>query len=173
MREINKPLQKHANIVVPEIMRWVAEKDRLFQWEASHFIQAIFPAFDKALERGMINLIKRDGDKNAKIVISVLRAYKGEVFLHGVCREFIKKHHSDKFMKEMFIVLSQTGVVRGEYGFVDAYKVKKQEVQNWKEDEDKFIQLFVKKYEAYLDKRILYEQKRADEDIELRKREFE
>ncbi len=169
---INKPLQKHANIVVREIVSWFAEKDWLFQWEASHLLQAIFPAFDKSLESEMINLIKKGGDKNAKIVISVLRAYKGEPFLYGVCKEFIKRYHSDKYMKEMFIILSQTGVVSGEYGFVEAYKDKRQEVRDWKEDKNKTIQSFVKKYEAYLDGRIVYEQKHADEDIELRKREF-
>lgn len=170
---INKPLQKHANIVVQTIVSWFAEKDWLFQWEASHLLQAIFPAFDKSLENEMISLVKRGGDKNAKIVISVLRAYKGEPFLHGVCKEFIKKYHSDKYVKEMFIVLSQTGVVSGEYGFVEAYKAKRQEVQDWKKDKNKTIRFFVKKYKTYLDKRIAYEQKRADEDVELRKREFE
>ncbi len=169
---INKPLQKHANIVVREIVGWFAEKDWLFQWEASHFLQAIFPAFDKSLESEMINLIMKGGDKNAKIVISVLRAYKGEPFLYGVCKEFIKRYHSDKYMKEMFIILSQTGVVIGEYGFVEAYRAKRQEVQDWEKDKNKTIQSFVRKYEDYLDRRITYEQKRADEDVELRKREF-
>ncbi len=51
---INKPLQEHANIVVREIVGWFAEKDWLFQWEASHLLQAIFPAFDKSLEREML-----------------------------------------------------------------------------------------------------------------------
>lgn len=169
---ISKPLQKHANIVVRAIVNWFTEKDWLFQWEASHLLQAIFPAFDKSLEREMIKLIKKGGDKNAKIVISVLRAYKGEPFLHGVCKEFIKKYHSDKYMKEMFIILSQTGVVSGEYGFVEAYKAKRQEIQDWKQDRNKTILSFVGKYEAYLDKSIAYEQKRADEDVEMRKREF-
>jgi ppGpp synthetase/RelA/SpoT-type nucleotidyltranferase len=172
LHQINKPLQKHAGIVVPEIVNWFNEKEWLFQWEASHFLQAVFPAFDKVLENEMIYLIKKSGGRNAKIVISVLRAYKGEPFLHGVCKEFIKKYHSDKYMKEMFIVMSQTGVVSGEYGFVEAYKAKREEVQDWKKDKNKSIQSFVGKYEAYLDKRIIQEQKQADEDVELRKKEF-
>jgi predicted Fe-S protein YdhL (DUF1289 family) len=64
------------------------------------------------------------------------------------------------------------GVVSGEYGFVEGLKRKKKEIQNWKKDEDKAIQLFVKKYEDYLEKRILSEKKQADENTELRKRRF-
>ena len=157
---INKPLQKHANIVVQAIVRWFAEKDLLFHWEASHFLQVIFHAFDESLERELIKLVKKGGDKNAKIAISVLRAYKGEHFLHDVCKEFIKKNHSNKYEKEMFIILSQTGVVSGEYGFVEAYKAKRQEIQDWKKDKNKTILSFVKKYETYLDRRIAYERKR-------------
>jgi ppGpp synthetase/RelA/SpoT-type nucleotidyltranferase len=169
---INKQLKKHANVVVPAIVGWFSEKNCLFQREASHFLQAIFPTFDKALESEMINLVKKGGDKNVKIIISILRAYKGEIFLHGVCKEFIKRYHSDNYMKEMFIILSQTGVVSGEYGYVEAYKAKRQEIQDWKKDKNKTILSFVKKYETYLDSRIAYEQKRADEDIEMRKRKF-
>jgi beta-lactamase class D len=65
------------------------------------------------------------------------------------------------------------GVVSGEYGFVKGFEKKKEEIQSWKKDKNKAIQLFVKKYEEYLDKRISYEKKQADENIELRKRQFD
>ncbi len=64
------------------------------------------------------------------------------------------------------------GVVSGEYGFVEGYKKKKEEIQGWKKGKNKAIQLFVKEYEDHLEKRILYEKKQADEVIELRKRQF-
>ncbi len=73
----------------------------------------------------------------------------------------------------MFIVLSQMGVVSGEYGFVEGYERKKQEIQDWKKDTSKVIKNFAQKYENYLSKQIGYERKKADEDIEIRKREFE
>ena len=65
------------------------------------------------------------------------------------------------------------GVVWGEYGFVKGYERKKQEIQEWKNDKNKVIKKFAQEYESYLSKRIDYEKKGADEDIEIRKREFE
>ena len=86
----------------------------------------------------------------------------------------IKEYHENEdYHKEIFIVLSQMGVVSGEYGFVKGFEKKKEEIQSWNKDKNKDIQLFVKKYEDYLDKRILFEKKQADEDIELRKRQFD
>jgi len=93
--------------------------------------------------------------------------------LHNVCKELIKEYpKNEDYHKKMFIVLSQMGVVSGEYGFVEGFKNKKEEIQSWKKDKNKAIKLFVKKYEDYLDKRIVDEKKQADEDIELRKRQF-
>ena len=73
----------------------------------------------------------------------------------------------------MFIILSQTGVVSGEYGFVEAYKAKRQEIQDWKKDKNKTILSFVKKYETYLDRESHTNGNAPDEDVEMRKREFQ
>ena len=73
----------------------------------------------------------------------------------------------------MFDVLSRMGVVSGVYGYVEGYKNKKWIIQSWKKEKSQAIRSFVKEYEKYLDKKILYEKKRADEITEMRKREFE
>jgi len=174
LHQMNKPLNENAEIIVPEILKWFKKKDSLLHWEGSHLIQAIFPTFNKVLEEKLIKLIKFKNEKNIRIVFNILRAYKGEEFLHNVCKELIKEYPKNRdYRKKIFIVLSQMGVVSGEYGFVEGFKKKKEEIQIWKKDKNEAIQLFVKKYEGFLDKRILYEKKQADEVIELRKRQFD
>ncbi len=173
LHQIKKPLSDNSEIIVPEILKWFKRKDYLLNWEGSHLIQAIFPTFDKVLEEELIKLIKSQNEKDIRVVFNILRAYKGEEFLHNVCKEVIKEYPKNKdYHKKIFIVLSQMGVVSGEYGFVEGFKKKKDEIQSWRKDKNKDIQLFVKKYEDYLDKRISYEKKQADEEIELRKRRF-
>ena len=174
LHQLNESLSKNTEIVVPEILKWFKKKDSLLHWEGSRLVEAIFPVFNKSLEEELIKLIKSKNKKNIRIVFNILRAYKGEEFLYNVCKELIKEHpENDDYHEEIFIVLSQMGVVSGEYGFAEGFKKKKEEIQSWKKDKNKAIQLFVKKYEDYLDKRILYEKKQADEDIELRKRRFD
>ncbi|HDH05247.1 MAG TPA: hypothetical protein ENH01_05975 [Nitrospirae bacterium] len=173
LHKINEPLQKHVKVVINEIIKWYSQKTGRFEWEASHLIQAIFPTFNKEVEKELIRLIKSKKEKNAKIVLSILRAYKGEPFLHNVCKNFVRHSpYMEKFKGSLFNALSQTGVVSGEYGFMNAYKQKLEEVQLWKKDRSKAIKAFIKEYEVYLNKQIAFEQKRADEDIELRKREY-
>ena len=174
LHEVNKPLSENAEIVVPEILKWFKKKDSLVHWEGSRLIEVIFPVFNKSLEEELIKLIKSKSEKNIRIVFSILRAYKGEEFLYNVCKELIKKYpDKEEYYTKIYDILSQMGVVSGEYGFVGGFKKKKEEIQSWKKDKSKAIQLFVKKYEDFLDKRIQYEKKQADEDIELRKRQFD
>jgi len=174
LHQIKKPLSDNSEIIVPEILKWFKKKDYLLNWEGSRLIQAIFPIFNKSLEEELIKLIKSKNEKDIRVVFNILRAYKGEEFLHNVCKELIKEYpKNEDYHKKIFIVLSQIGVVWGEYGSVEGFKKKKDEIKIWKKDKNEAIQLFVKKYENYLEERILYEKKQADEDIELRKRQFD
>jgi len=175
--EIREDLAQAEKVIIPEILKWFTEKDWLYHFEASHLLGAIFPSFNSKLGDYLVDLIKQGGKQNALLVLSVLRAYKGESFLHEVSKAFIKKflqNENDEFYKEyrseMFIILSQTGVVSGEYGMRDAYKRKKDEIQPWKKDRNPAIQVFVKDYEKYLDDSIKFEEHRADEDIQLMKK---
>lgn len=173
LHELNRPLSENAEIVVPEILKWFKKKDSLLHWEGSRLVEAIFPVFNKRLEEELIKLIRSENKKYIRIVFNILRAYKGEEFLHNICKELIKKYpDKEEYYTKIYDILSQMGVVSGEYGFVEGFKKKKEEIQSWKKDKNKAIQLFVKKYEDYLEKRIVYEKKQADEVIELRKRQF-
>jgi hypothetical protein len=171
--KIKVPFNKNAKIVVPEILKWFSKKDRIFYSQACLLLHAIFPSFNNILKKELIRLVKTKSDKSAEIVIDILRQYEGEECLHNVCKEFVKTYSkNDKYDMEIFHILSQMGVVSGEHGFAEGYGKKKESIQDWKKDKNRAIQSFVKKYEDYLDRQISFEQKRADERLELRKREF-
>jgi len=173
LHKLNDPLSQNAKIVIGEVIKWFKKEDWLYYWDGGHFLQVIFPAFHLELEKHLIKLLKSKNKNKAKIILYILRSYKGEPFLHNVCKEFLKQYPKNvKYKQEMFSILSQMGVVSGEYGFVEGYKKKKQEIQEWKNDKSKIIKEFTQEYENYLSKQIDYGEKRADEDIEIRKREF-
>jgi hypothetical protein len=177
LHKLGEPLQKNKDAVIKSILPWFEEKDGLYSLEASHLLQIIFPSFDKVLKDALIMMIDEGGKENARIVLGVLSAYKGEIFLHEVAKHFIKKYLKDETGKEyrgyrtdLFIILSQMGVVWGEYGLADGYSSKKDAVQAWENEKDPRIVKFLTQYKDYLNKSIEFEKKRADVDIELFKR---
>ena len=91
--------------------------------------------------------------------------------MHGACKLLIIQFSDSVRIKgKVMRVLSSTGAVTGEYGFVEAYERKLAEIQHWKKDRRKPIQSFVSEYEEYLNGQIEFEKKRTDENIELMKR---
>jgi hypothetical protein len=50
---------------------------------------------------------------------------------------------------------------------------KREDAKTWLDDDSLVVKAFLKEYRAYLEKLAVRARKRADEDLELRKREFE
>lgn len=169
---LNEKLSPHGKNLLPIILAWYKEKDWLFRWEASRLIQNIYPQFNSELEALLLERIKTGGEDNADIVMHILDGYDGEIFTHKVCKEFIKKYKKEKYQRSMRIFLSKTGTVMGEYGLVEAYKKKIDEIQSWKEEKDPTILTFIKSYEKSLNSQIVFEKKNADGTIEMMKKTY-
>jgi len=177
---LKEPLKRAENTIIPKLLSWYKDGGKknkwLFGWEASQIFEKIFPALDSVLlEKHLIQIIDRGTEESRKTVLSLLGKYKGEDFLWGIAKAFIKKYKNIKYYKEikgnLMGVFSQMGMVSGEDGFVRGYKQKKDQIQKYKQDP--ILKDFVKEYEEYLEKRIIDEQKRTDESIELMRRGLE
>jgi hypothetical protein len=99
-----------------------------------------------------------------------LRNYKGEFFIHRLCKEIVKSLPADSPLRnEIAIALETTGVVSGEFGFAEAYERKRLEVLEWLTDPDARVRDFAKSYIDGLEQMRDDERRRAEEDIALRK----
>ena len=78
----------------------------------------------------------------------------------------------DPLLGEVEIILESTDVLSGEFGRVQAYMAKKQEVLDWLTDSDAKVRSFAGRYTLLLDRQIAAEQRRAEESIQMRKRMY-
>ena len=74
-------------------------------------------------------------------------------------------------ISEIRIILENTGVIEGELGQVEAYKLKQQEIADWLLDANEKVRT-LQKCMAGLDKQIISEKRRVEESIEIRKHIF-
>lgn len=170
--ELDKSLVPVGKQILPLIFNWFKEKDWLFKWEASRIINNIYPNFSPELETMLLDAIKTGGNENGQLVLNVLDNYNGEIFTHNVCKEFVKKYEDKDFRNSLDIALSKTGVVSGEYGLMQAFEKKVDEIQPWKKDENKEVRNFAKKYEQGLKRQIVWEKKGADDMIHMMKKTY-
>jgi hypothetical protein len=68
--------------------------------------------------------------------------------------------------------LLATGVVSGEYGFVDAYKSKQADIEPWLSDENPDVVAFACQYKELLGRMIEDETKRVVESVALEKHRY-
>ncbi|MCX6757229.1 MAG: RelA/SpoT domain-containing protein [Candidatus Nomurabacteria bacterium] len=179
--KLKESLQKNAWVIIPAVLQWYSmgtEKHNqwLYRWEASHFLKEVFPTSNPELEKELIKLIKHGGKDGLMVVDEFISRFEGQDFLWKLVEEVINTYKSvtkyDETKRKLFGYLSQTGVVVGEYGFVEAFKSKKNALVPLKTTTNAGYLLFLNDYETYLDSQIASYQKMADDEIDKRKREY-
>jgi tRNA nucleotidyltransferase/poly(A) polymerase len=168
--ELQKVLSSMPEKLVDAASQWFDEGYGMFIYRGGKFLKNIFPDFPERFENKLIEFV-RSGEKDKQMIaLAVLRNYDGNPMTHKVCKELVKAFPPGSAeLNEVCLVLQSTGVVCGEYGFVEAYQRKKTEIEPWLADDSERVQTFARQQLANLDTQIDWSKKRADEDIELRK----
>jgi hypothetical protein len=171
--ELQKPLSRIPEKAVEIVASWYDGDYGMFIYYGANLLKIIFPDFPKPFEEKLIEVVRTGNKRNIDIVMTVLRNYDGQTFLHYICKELIINIPDDNdYISEIRVILDSTGVVHGEYGFANAFTKKKEEIGTWLEDENEKVRNFAIEYDDILEKRIKWETKRTDEDIELRKHKY-
>jgi hypothetical protein len=146
----------------------------MFPYNGGRLISAAFPGFSDELGRKLMSLVSTGTHDDLEFVISILSAYDGEQFVEPLCKDIIRRLPADDELRgNVTLVLQATGVVSGEFGLVEAYKGKRDALVPGLSDTDESVRSFTQEYIASLDRQIAAEQRRSEEELEMRKRRYE
>jgi hypothetical protein len=148
--------------------------DRMFRYTFGRLTAAAFPTLTEPLKAKFLSFINERTREDLAFVIQVLSGYSGSQFVDDLCKEIVRRlDPNDRLQDDLSLMLQSTGVVSGEFGFVDAYKKKREQLMPWLSDPDANVRLFAQKHIAGLDRHISAEQRRSEEDLEMRKRQYD
>jgi len=171
--ELVEPLSVIPEDLVDIVLSWYNFDSTLFQYRGGDLIAKIFPEFNNLLKAKLIDLIRSRGEEIVDFVTSILKNYKGEIFLHDVCKEIIANiPEESEYLTDVQIILEESGVLHGEFGFVELCERKKAEILPWLEDKNSKVKSFAGAYVRSLDRQRAAEQRRVEEEIEMRKHEY-
>jgi hypothetical protein len=171
--DLRKPLARDPAFAVKTVREWYTEDSRLFQFRGGRVLHDVFPGIGPELEAPLMDVVREGTDDAIDFVLRILRAYEGQPFVHGLCKAVIDAlPENDRRLLEIEIILQSTGVVAGQFGFVEAYQRKKDEVSSWLTDERQKVRTFAERYIRTLDRSIAAEQRRSEADYELRRRDW-
>lgn len=136
-------------------------------------LKGVFPNFDPQLQALLLQHLARGHDKDLEFALAVVRTYGGSAPILDFCKAIVRlaPEHS-KAWRELAAALETTGVVRGEYGLVEAYERTRDGLAAWQTDPHIKVRAFVDWLTEELERMIAFERQRADESIALRKYQY-
>lgn len=168
---LTQPLANHLNTVLATVSDWCNGDDHLFRIYVAKLISNIFPKYTSELNTSLLKLVSDGNEKDYRMVIAILCNYKGTPEINNICKDIISKlPEKSDLLISISNTMQNTGIVEGEYGLVKALEEKKESISSWLDDSNPKVKKFAEKYKANLDKQIIYQQRQAEEDLELRKR---
>lgn len=167
---LQQPLSRIPEQAVDIVSGWYDGEYGLFIYRGAKLLSNIFPDFPDQFKNKLLRLVRSGNREKQMAVMAILRNYEGSPTTHEVCKELVKSFDANsRELDEVSVILESTGVVHGEYGFVEAYQRKQEEITPWLSDSDERVRTFAQQYITRLSAQIDWAKKRADEEIELRK----
>jgi hypothetical protein len=134
LSELREPLANFGADMVQKLRASHEDDARMFQYRGAGLLTAVFADFT-LLENSLRSIIAEGKRRGIEFVLAVLRAFDGQRALHPACSDIVAAlQPDDELLNEVAIVLDTTGMVSGQFGFVEAYQRKKVEMEGWLSD---------------------------------------
>lgn len=171
---LEKELSKDPQLAIRKGLSWFARDRKLFEFRGGRLLSNAFPNCTSEFAAALAELVKAGGDTETDFALAILHSYCGETSTHVVLKEIVSKFPDDiSKMSRVRIAIDSTGVVSGEFGFAEAWRVKKECLTEWLTDERPAEKAFAEQHIAELDIRIASELRRAEAEREMRNRSYE
>lgn len=170
---LGKHLTSTGQYLLAQCETWHRENSQLFEFRGGRLIPLIFPELTPELEGLMKKFLISRREGAPRFVADMLRGYRGSPLTHELYKLIVEAApEGDPALAAVEVALISTGVVSGEFGMREAYQRKKAEIQPWLSDLRPRVKAYAEAYDRTLDRMIASEQRRSEEDLEARKRQY-
>jgi hypothetical protein len=171
---LEKSFANIADHAVSTVRQWFVSGDPMFQFRGGRLLASSFPNFPEAFSRKLLSYAQTGNRDDVEFVIRLMSSYRGQTFLNETCKAVVRALPAgDALLSGVERILQDTGPVMGEFGLVDSYTKKKQEMASWLGDADAHVRAFAESHVLMLDRQIAAERRRSEESIEMRKRMYD
>jgi hypothetical protein len=169
--ELEQVLSKDPQLAISKGLLWFAQDREQFQFRGGRLLNKAFPTCTPEFAAALAELVKAGGDAEADCSLAILQNYLGETSTYVVLKEIVSRFpNDDRKMGGVRISINSTGVVSGEFGLAEAWRVKKESLTQWLTDERHAVKSFAEKHIAELDRMIASERRRVEAEREMRNR---
>ncbi|HKO30489.1 MAG TPA: PilZ domain-containing protein [Nitrospiraceae bacterium] len=172
--ELKKVLSKDPQLAISKGLLWFAQDRELFRFRGGSLLNRAFPNCTPEFAAALAELVKGGGETEADFSLAILQNYRGETSTYVVLKEILSRFpHDDRKLDGIRISIDSTGVVSGEFGLAEAWRVKKESLTHWLTDERHAVKVFAENHIAELDRMIASERRRVEAEREMRNRNYD
>lgn len=170
---LRNPLAAAPAEIVAAARTWFDADPSFSMFRGGRLIADLFPNLEHPLYPLLNDQIEQGRD-GIEFVLSVLRAYEGQKFLHPLLRAIVGVLSADdELLRIVDIVIDTSGVLTGEYGRVEAQEARRALVAEWESDKNEAVRAFAANFVKSADNQLAMERRRADRSIALRKIDYD
>lgn len=170
---LEEVMQEAPEALITVVRRHYAKDGYVERDRAIRLLHNTFPVITDNLRKHLLDLIAGGKRDDIVYVGLLLREYEGAREIEEIAKEMVDAlPPNDKLLAEVRVALQSSGVVSGEFGFVEVYKDRKARVEEWLNDPRKKVREFAEGFIHRMDNAIAAEQKRVEEDIARMRGEY-
>jgi hypothetical protein len=167
-------LSSNVMLAVEKVASWFEKDSALFAYRGGRLLAQVFPRCDDEFADALILRIEGGDLNDAKFVLAVMQNFHGETPTHRVLKAALIKFPDNENISDRVVrSIENTGVVHGEFGFVESLRGKKALIEPWLEDGHPVVTDFAKRLMGEIDRAIASEKRRADTRSALRKLDYD
>lgn len=170
-QELEPAFAKDPKLAIRKGLAWFAQDQAEFRFRGGSLLGRAFPTCTPKFATALADLVKAGGDTEAEFSLAILQNYLGSTSTDGVLKAIVSQFpQDDRKMGGVRIVINSPGVVSGEFGLVESWRVKKESLSQWLTDERPAVKAFAEQHMAELDCMIVAERRRVEAERERRER---
>ena len=171
---MHEALQPHPRDVIASVREWRGRDDGYSEGDISRFLSRIYPDFEEPLPSTLLNFIDSANAEDLAFVASSLQGFQDRAELLPVLRAILASDvANDDIAGVVSQVLHETGVMTGEFGAAQTYQAKAELLRPWLDDESRRVAEFAAREIHSLELRVAIENRRAQEEIAMRKLQYD
>lgn len=162
---------KDPELAISKGLSWFAQDRAEFRFRGGSLLGRAFPTCTPEFAGALGELVKAGSDQEANFSLAILQNYLGSTSTDGILKEIVSRFpHDSRKMDEVRANINSTGVVSGEFGLAEAWRVRKESLMRWLTDERQAVKAFAEQHIRELDRMIVAERRRVEAERELRER---
>lgn len=171
--DLAEVLSSHADLLLPAVRRWYDEDPHFHEYRGGRLLHHAFPKLTEPVAAQLVELARQGDERDLKFILKCLAPYEGAEQLYPLAMEVVDRlEPGDKLLNRVSDMLGVTGVLEGEFGFVEAHAQRKALIERFSEDPRPRVQAYARERARDLAQHIAWEQRRAAREIAQRRRQF-